>query len=76
MALNVGTRLGHYSVTALIGEGVLGFAEHVLTNAARLWAELGIDGKQDLQQALFPQGLYYVTCPVSPISPPTRSDAG
>ena len=54
MALNVGTRLGHYSVTALIGEGVLGFAEHVLTNAARLWAELGIDGKQDLQEALFP----------------------
>ena len=25
-------------------EGVLGFAEHVLT-AAQLWAELGIDGK-------------------------------
>ena len=59
MALNVGTRLGHYSVTALIGEGVLGFAEHVLTNAARLWAELGIDGKQDLQQALFSQGLSF-----------------
>jgi len=59
MALNVGSRLGHYSVTALIGEGVLGFAEHVLTNAARLWAELGIDRKQDLQQALFPQGLSF-----------------
>ena len=24
MALNVGTRLGHYSVTALIGEGDMG----------------------------------------------------
>ena len=24
MALNVGTRLGHYSVTALIGEGGMG----------------------------------------------------
>ena len=59
MALNVGTQFGHYSVTALIGEGVLGFAEHVLTNAARLWVELGIDGKQDLQQALFPQGLSF-----------------
>ena len=59
MALNVGTRLGHYSVTALIVEGVLGFAEHVVTNAARLWAELGIDGKQDLQQALFSQGLSF-----------------
>ena len=40
-------------------EGVLGFAEHVLTNAARLWAELGIDGKQELQQALFPEGVFF-----------------
>ena len=40
-------------------EGVLGFAEHVMTNAARLWAELGIDGKQALQQALFPEGLSF-----------------
>ena len=32
-------------------EGVLGFAEHVMTNAVRLWAELDIDGKQELQQA-------------------------
>ena len=59
MALNVGTQLGHYSVTALIGEGVLEFAEHILTNAARLWVELGIDGKQDLQQVLSPQGLSF-----------------
>ena len=59
MALNVGTQLGHYSVTALMGEGVLGFAEHILTNAARLWVELGIDGKQDLQQVLSPQGLSF-----------------
>ncbi len=59
MVLAVGARLGHYTVTALIGEGVLGFAEHVVTNAARLWAELGIYGKQDLQQELFPQGLSF-----------------
>ena len=59
MPLEPGTSLGSYQVTANIGEGVLGFAEHVLTNAARLWAELGIDGKQDLQQALFPQGLSF-----------------
>ena len=45
MPLEPGTSLGSYQVTANIGEGVLGFAEHVLTNAARLWAELGIDGK-------------------------------
>ena len=40
-------------------EGVLGFAEHVMTNAVRLWAELGIDGKQALQQALVPEGLSF-----------------
>ena len=40
-------------------EEVLGFAEQVLTNAARLWAELGIDGKQELQRALFPEGLSF-----------------
>ena len=37
----------------------MGFAEHVLTNAARLWAELGIDGKRELQEALFPDGLSF-----------------
>jgi len=40
-------------------EGVLGFAEHVLTNADRLWAELEIDGKQELQRALFHEGLSF-----------------
>jgi hypothetical protein len=38
-------------------DGVLAFAEHVLTNGARLWMELGLDQKQQLQQALFPEGL-------------------
>jgi hypothetical protein len=40
-------------------EGVLAFAEHVLTNAARLLMELGLDQKQQLQQALFPEGLRF-----------------
>ena len=40
-------------------EGVLGFAEHVMTNAARLWTELEIDGKQELQQAIFPEGVSF-----------------
>src|SRR4029077_1160607 len=31
-------------------EGVLAFAEHVLTNAARLWMELGLDDRQRLRQ--------------------------
>ena len=40
-------------------EGMLGFAEHVLTNAARLWAGPGRDGKRELQGALFPDGLSF-----------------
>ena len=51
--------LGDAVLDDLDVEGVLGFAEHVLTNAARLWAELGIDGKQELQQALFPDGVSF-----------------
>jgi hypothetical protein len=40
-------------------DGVLAFAEHVLTNAARLWMELGLDQKHRLQQVLFPEGLRF-----------------
>jgi hypothetical protein len=40
-------------------EGLLAFAEHLLTNAARLWMELGLDQKQQLQQVLFPEGLQF-----------------
>jgi hypothetical protein len=38
-------------------EGLLGFAEHVLTNAARLWIEASPEQKTRLQQVLFPNGL-------------------
>lgn len=40
-------------------ESALGFAEHVLTNAARLWLELNLDQKQQLQSVLFPEGLRF-----------------
>src|SRR5712672_2581164 len=40
-------------------EGVLAFAEHLLTNAARLWMELALDQKQQLQHVLFPEGLRF-----------------
>jgi hypothetical protein len=40
-------------------EGILSFAEYVLTNAARLWMELELDQKQRLQQVLFPEGLSF-----------------
>ena len=38
---------------------VLAFAEHVVTNAARLWIELDLVQKQRLQQTLFPEGLRF-----------------
>lgn len=38
-------------------EGLLGFAEHVLGNAARLWMEAPAEQKRRLQEVLFPEGL-------------------
>ncbi len=38
-------------------EGLLGFAEHVLANAASLWTEAPNDQKQRLQRVLFPEGV-------------------
>ena len=40
-------------------EGVLAFAEHLLTNAARLWMEASLDQKQRLQTVFFPEGLQF-----------------
>jgi hypothetical protein len=40
-------------------EGVLAFAEHLLTNAARFWIELALEQKQQLQQVLFPEGISF-----------------
>jgi hypothetical protein len=37
-------------------EGLLGFAEYVLTNAARLWMEATAEQRPRLQCALFPEG--------------------
>jgi hypothetical protein len=33
--------------------------EYVLSNAGRLWLESDLNGKQRLQQALFPQGVTF-----------------
>ena len=38
-------------------EGLLGFAEYVVTNAARLWMEATAEQRPRLQRALFPEGL-------------------
>ena len=40
-------------------KGVLAFAEHVMTNADRLWMELSLDQRQQLQEVLFPEGLRF-----------------
>jgi hypothetical protein len=40
-------------------DGVVAFAEHVLLNGARLWAEASLDQKQRLQRVLFPRGVTY-----------------
>ena len=46
-------------VNQLDVEGVLGFAEYVLTNAVRFWMELGTDQKQQFKQVMFPEGLQF-----------------
>ena len=40
-------------------EGLLRFAEHLLNNAGRLWSELQLDGKRQLQAVIFPKGLRF-----------------
>jgi hypothetical protein len=40
-------------------EGLLGFAEHVLGNAARLWLDATSEQRQRLQRVLFPEGLRF-----------------
>lgn len=40
-------------------EGLLGFADHLLTNAGRLWMEFPLDQRQRLQKILFPKGVTY-----------------
>jgi site-specific DNA recombinase len=42
-------------------EGVLAFADHLLLNVARMWAEASPDQKQRLQRTLFPRGVTYGT---------------
>ena len=38
-------------------EGVLGFAEHLIANAARAWMEANLEQRQQIQSAIFPEGL-------------------
>ena len=36
-------------------EGVLGFAEHLIANAARAWMEASLEQRQQIQSAIFPR---------------------
>jgi hypothetical protein len=38
-------------------EGLLGFAEHLIGNAARAWMEANLEQRQQIQSAIFPEGL-------------------
>jgi len=38
-------------------EGVLGFAEHLMANTARVWMEGTLSQRQHIQVAIFPEGL-------------------
>jgi site-specific DNA recombinase len=40
-------------------DGLVGFAEYVLTNAARMWMEATAEQRPRLQRALFPEGLRF-----------------
>jgi hypothetical protein len=40
-------------------DGLIGFAEFILSNAARLWSESSHEQRQRLQRALFPEGLRF-----------------
>ena len=63
-------------------EAVLAFAEHVLLNAARLWAEFSSDQKQRLQKVLFPEGVSFekgiiqtaVTCLIFKLLPEAQGE--
>jgi hypothetical protein len=38
-------------------EGILNFAEYLLTNTARVWLEASLSQRQQIQRAIFPEGL-------------------
>ena len=40
-------------------EGLLGFAEHLIGNAARAWMEANLEQRQQIQSAIFPEGLAF-----------------
>ena len=50
---------GDAKIDELDVEGVLAYAEGVLTNASQLWSNASLDQKQRLQSVVFPDGLTF-----------------
>ena len=48
-------------------DGLIGFAEFILSNAARLWSESTFDQKQRLQRLLFPKDFDSRTADLEPL---------
>jgi hypothetical protein len=44
-------------IDSLDVEGVLGFAEHMLGNAAHIWVDASLEQRRQIQSAIFPEGL-------------------
>ena len=51
--------LGEVNTRELDVEAALKFSQHVLCNAAQLWAEGTLDQKQKLQSVIFPEGVTF-----------------
>jgi hypothetical protein len=72
------------SANELDVEAILNFAEHVLTNAGRVWWEASPETKRQIQQVLFPSGVHFdgqtfgtsttnlVFCELAPICEPVE----
>jgi len=44
-------------ITGIDIEGILGFAEHLINNIGRIWTEAKLPQRQQIQTAIFPEGL-------------------
>ena len=47
-------------------EGILGFAEQVLRDAARMWTQFDLDQKRQFQRVLFPDSVPSTASDVEP----------
>jgi len=53
-------RLDEAKMEELDVNGVLGFAEHVMLNASKMWPEADLEKRGILQRTFFPQNISYL----------------